>query len=222
MNHIVRILEIEQITHDVKRFVVEKPVGFEFTPGHVTSLSINTEKLKNKKRPFTFTSLNEDPDLEFIIKQYPDHHGVTVELHKLKPEDELIIEDTWGTIKYEDKGIFIAGGAGITPFIAILRQLCKEDKINGNKLFFSNKTSKDVILEKELREKIPEENLILTLTKENNPNYHYGRIDENFLKKHVKDFNQNFYICGPKQMITDVKNILVGLGTSSQEIVFEK
>ena len=77
-------------------------------------------------------------------------------------------------------------------------------------------------MEKELREKIPEENLILTLTKENNPNYHYGRIDEDFLKKYVKDFNQNFYICGSKQMITDIKNILVGLGASPQEIVFEK
>lgn len=222
MEYIVKILEIEPITHDVKRFVVEKPKGFEFTPGHVTSISINTEELKNKKRPFTFTSLNENPNLEFIIKQYPDHHGVTVELHKLETGSELIIEDPWGTIEYEETGIFIAGGAGITPFIAILRQLYKENKINGNKLFFSNKTSDDVILEKELREKIPEENLVLTLTKEQHPNYNYGRIDKNFLKRHIKDFNQNFYICGPKQMIIDVKNTLVSLGASPQEIVFEK
>ncbi|MFC1700371.1 FAD-binding oxidoreductase [Patescibacteria group bacterium] len=222
MEYIVKILEIEQLTHDIKRFVVEKPKNVEFIPGQATSIAINTKDLRKKKRPFTFTSLNEDPSLEFIIKEYPDHNGITQELHKLKVGDELIVEDPWGTIKYDDKGIFIAGGAGVTPFIAILRQLCKEDKISGNKVFFSNKTSKDVILEDELREKIPEENLILTLTKEKHPDYHYGRIDEKFIRENVTDFSQNFYICGPKQMIVDIKNILVSLGASSQEIVFER
>jgi ferredoxin-NADP reductase len=32
------------------------------------------------------------------------------------------------------KEVFIAGGAGVTPFIAILRQLQADDKIANNKL----------------------------------------------------------------------------------------
>jgi predicted ferric reductase len=43
-------------------------------------------------------------------------------IRKLKHGDELIIRDVWGAIEYKGE-VFIAGGAGVTPFIAILRQL---------------------------------------------------------------------------------------------------
>jgi ferredoxin-NADP reductase len=40
----------------------------------------------------------------------------------------------FGAIEYKGEGVFIAGGAGVTPFIAILRQLQAENKIANNKL----------------------------------------------------------------------------------------
>ena len=76
------------------------------------------------------------PDLEFVIKTYNDHLGVTNELSNLKRGDELVVRDVWGVIEYKGDGYFIAGGAGITPFIAILRQLQKDNKLKGNKLLF--------------------------------------------------------------------------------------
>ena len=68
--HIVRILNIEEVTHDVKTFRIEKPDGYSFIPGQATEVSINTTALKDEKRPFTFTCLNSDPFLEFTIKIY--------------------------------------------------------------------------------------------------------------------------------------------------------
>jgi ferredoxin-NADP reductase len=55
-----------------------------------------------------------------------------------------------GRIEYKGEGVFIAGGAGVTPFIAILRQLQAENKIANNKLIFTNKTANDIILKKNL------------------------------------------------------------------------
>src|SRR5688572_6994969 len=150
MEHIIKIKAIEQVTHDVKRFQCKKPEGYSFAPGQATEVSIKKKGWEEERRPFTFTSLNEFPDLEFTIKIYSDHPGVTNELNTLQTGDELIIGDVWGAIEYKGLGYFIAGGAGITPFIAILRQLKKENKLEGNKLFFSNKTNQDIILEKEL------------------------------------------------------------------------
>ena len=149
--HIVKIISIENITHDVKRFRVEKPEEYSFIPGQATEVSINTPVLKDEKRPFTFTCLNREPYLEFTIKIYPSHNGVTNELGKLKPGAELIIRDVWGAISYKGKGVFIAGGAGITPFISIFRDLRTKDEISGNTLIFANKTKADIILENELR-----------------------------------------------------------------------
>lgn len=42
--------------------------------------------------------------LEFIIKIYPLHKGVTNELRHLKANDELILHEVFGAIKYKGKG----------------------------------------------------------------------------------------------------------------------
>lgn len=220
MEHTVKILEVNQVTHDVKEFVTEKPEDFSYTPGQATAVSVNKEGLTDEVRPFTFTSLNEEKNLRFTIKIYSNLQGVTDAMDDLKVGDELIVRQPWGAIQYKGPGYFIAGGAGITPFIAILRQLKKDDKVNGNMLFFSNKTSKDIIHEEELKD-ILGDNAIFTLTREEHPDYLHGRIDEEFLKKHVDDFSKHFYVCGTPEMTEEINKILEKLGASSDSIVFE-
>lgn len=220
-NHIVKIISVKPVTHDVKQFTIEKPKGFTFNAGQATEVSINTPKLKDEKRPFTFTSLNNEDYLEFTIKIYESHDGVTKELAKLKKGDELIIRDVWGAIEYKGEGVFIAGGAGITPFIAILRELQAENKIANNKLLFTNKTEKDIILNDELQD-ILGENFINTLTDEKNANYQSGRIDADFLEKNISDFKQHFYVCGPPKFVTAISEALTKLGAKTDAVVFEK
>ena len=124
--YIVKIQETNYITHNVKRFVVEKPKGYHFVPGQATDVSINLPEWKDELRPFTFTCLTDSPYLEFMIKTYKDHKGVTNLLGQIEKGAELIIYDVFGAIQYQGKGTFIAGGAGITPFIAIFRDLHKK------------------------------------------------------------------------------------------------
>src|SRR5215203_3763641 len=146
----VRVLEIEKINHDVFGISTEKPAGYSFIPGQATEVAVNDKDWINEKRPFTFTNLPGDDHLEFTIKTYPAHNGVTNHLLKLRTGDELIIHDVWGAIHYKGKGLFIAGGAGITPFISIFRYLKSTDDSESNHLLFANKTTKDIILETEL------------------------------------------------------------------------
>ena len=89
-SHIVKIKTIQQVTHDVKSFRIEKPAGYQFVPGQATEVAVNKEGWRNERRPFTFTSLNHEPTLEFTIKRYADHNGVTNQIHQLVPGDELI------------------------------------------------------------------------------------------------------------------------------------
>lgn len=226
--HKVKILHTAYVTHNVKRFIVEKPrEGYRFTPGQATEVAINKPGWEDKKHPFTFTSLNDDLVLEFTIKGYDpkvykNHEGVTWELHHLAPGDELLIDDPWGTIEYKGTGVFLAGGAGITPFIAIFRQLAKDGDLPGNKLIFSNKTALDVILENELRALFSPQDLALTLTSEEIPGYEHGRIDENLIKKYMNDFSRPFYVCGPPPMLKALRDLLPTLGAQAEEIVFEK
>lgn len=221
MSNIVKILEIESLTHDVKRFKVEKPKGYSFIPGQACEVAINQEGYREEKRPFTFTSLREEEHLEFVIKSYHDHNGVTKKIDSLQVGDELIVDESWGAIQYKGKGTFIAGGAGITPFIAIFRDLLEKGELEGNRLFFANKTSKDVILEDWFRSKLGKD-FISLLDQEEKSGHVHGRVDKDFLAKNVSDSSQEFYVCGPKPMIEAVSKSLEELGANPEAIVFEK
>ena len=208
------ILDITPVTHNVKRFKVQKPAGYRFVPGQATEVAVNKPGWENERRPFTFTALNDWDHLEFTIKIYDSRQGVTHQLGLLRPGDSLRIHDVWGAIQYQGEGTFIAGGAGVTPFIAIFRQLQQEGKVGSNRLIFSNKTRADIILEQEFG-RILGANFINTLTEEAVPGYDHHKIDEVYLRARVKDFQQPFYICGPDAMVSDLKNTLEKLGGST-------
>jgi len=219
-SHIVKIKSIDKVTHDVLRFVLQKPDNYTFTPGQATEVAINKENWKDERRPFTFTCLPEDDYLEFTIKTYPSRKGVTNELLNLRPGDELIIHDVWGAISYKGEGIFIAGGAGITPFLSIFRYLNSVNKISGNKLIFANKTKADIIHEDELR-RLLGDSFINILSDETIEGYEHGFITESFLKKNLSATGSKFYVCGPPPMMDAVQKILSNLGVSDESVVVE-
>ncbi|MEO6549525.1 MAG: FAD-binding oxidoreductase [Ferruginibacter sp.] len=221
MKSIVKILSIAQVTHDVRCFQIQKPAGFSYVPGQATDVSINKPGIEEETRPFTFTSLNQQPYLEFTIKRYEDHHGITDKIHQLQIGDEMIIREAWGAIEYKGPGYFIAGGAGITPFVAILRALHLENKIAGNKLFFSNKKAIDVIYEKELKELMGDQ-VVFILSKEDKEGYRSGHINDEFIQKNITDFNKHFYICGPDKMVADISYTLSKSGADIDSVIFEK
>ena len=219
--HIVKILSIENVTHNVKRFVVSKPEDYLYEAGQATDVVINLPEWKEERRPFTFTSLGDWDHLEFTIKIYDDHNGVTNQLGKLQPGDELILHDVFGAITYKGEGVFIAGGAGITPFIAIFRKLEQQGILSNNQLIFSNRTSKDIILKDEF-EKMLGKNFINTLTEEKTEKYDSRRINAVYLKEKINSLSQFFYICGPDAMVESIRAELQGLGVQKDKIVIEE
>jgi len=222
MSHKVNILNTEKVTHDVVQLTVEKPDGYEFESGQATEISIDKDKWRDEKRPFTFTSLNEDEHLEFVIKIYTDHDGVTEQIGKLKKGDSLLIDDPWGTIQYDGEGVFLAGGAGVTPFIAIFRDLHKKGEVGDNKLIFSNSTDRDIILRDEF-EDILGDNFINVITDEPTDDHIFldGYIDKEFLDSKISDFDQAFYVCGPGPFNDSMMEYLKELGADPEGLIFE-
>ena len=219
--YIVKITAIGKVTHDTIKIVTEKPQQYIFTPGQATEISINKNDWRDEKRPFTFTCLPENDYLEFTIKTYPDHKGVTNELLQLKKNDELILHDVFGAIAYKGEGVFIAGGAGVTPFIAIFRQLQTKNEIGNNKLIFANKAKTDIILEQEF-ENLLGKNFINILSGEKVNGYANGYITEEFLKANITDLKKKFYLCGPEPMMEAVEKQLSNLGVEAKSIIKEE
>ncbi len=217
----VEILETEQLTPDVRRYRLEKPKNFRFEPGQATEVSIDRDGWRDEKRPFTFTALNRWDTLEFTIKSYRDHLGVTNELWSLGPGDRLLLRDVWGTITYRGPGTFIAGGAGVTPFIAILRQLDATGKIAGNRLIVSHRTERDIILRDEF-EAMDGLDCLWTVTDDPKSRLLQERIDAGFLERHIADFGGNFYLCGPDAMVKDLRGLLEDAGADVANVTWER
>ena len=218
--HIVKILSIDKVTHDVVKIVTRKPSGYNFTSGQATEISINKNSWQEERRPFTFTCLPTDDYLEFTIKTYPTHKGVTYEFLQLKKDDELILHDVFGAIAYKGEGVFIAGGAGVTPFISIFRHLQSKNEIGKNLLVFANKTKADIILEKVFKDLLGDA-FINILSDEKAEGYHHGMVSEDFLQEIISDFGQQFYICGPPPMMNTVLKQLTNLGVGKNAVTVE-
>ena len=201
--HRVTLLMSEFVTHDVKRFVISRPPDFDFKPGQGVELAIDQPDLEDEGRPFTPTGLVDDRVLEFIIKRYPEHEGVTQKLHGLQAGHELLMSRPFGTISYQGPGVFIAGGAGITPFLAILRDRARAADLDRSSLIFSNKTARDIICEKELRHYL-DGRCTLICTGEEAAGCEHGRIDKALLADRIDTFEQPFYVCGPPAFMESI------------------
>lgn len=216
------LLMSEFVTHDVKRFVLARPDGFSFTPGQGVELVIDEPKWRDEEgRPFTPTCLVTDRVLEFTIKRYAEGGGVTDRLHRLQPGVPLLLSEPFGTIAYQGAGTFLAAGAGLTPFLAIFRQLARDKTLAGNSLIYSNKTPADVICEKELSFYFGKR-CLLTCTRVSAQGYDDRRIDRRYLEEKITDLNQYFYVCGPDPFVEDVNAALAGMGAKTDSLVFER
>ena len=221
MSHTLAISEIARITHDVRQFPFEKPDGFAFTPGQAAEVGIDRDGWRDVGHPFTFTSLLEWDRLQFTIKIYPGHHGLTEQIGTLRAGDRFIVGDPWGTIEYKGPGTFIAGGAGVTPFIAILRMLKARGELSGHRLIFANKRETDIILREEL-EAMDGLEVVHVLSQEDKSGFEHGRVDKPMLERLIGSTGQHFYVCGPEPMIESVNAALEQLGADPDALVFEQ
>ena len=216
----VKIISITNDTPNVHHLRTEKPDGITYIPGQAVDVAIAKPEWASELRPFTFTSLPTDPYLEFFIKSYPEHNGVTEQIAKLNTDDSLLIGDVFGDIAYQGEGIFIAGGAGITPFISIFKELDYNKNVGKNKLIFANNTSKDII-DYDFFSILLGKNFINVLSKEKNEKYEHGYITKELIEAQIGNPDSQFYLCGPPPMMDAVLKALKELGIEDSKITKE-
>lgn len=218
MPHTLTLSEIDLLTHDTYRLRFAPVAGLTWTPGQATDMTFDLPGIENEMRPFTFTSRPGDDHIEFVIKSYPDHDGVTARLHTMRPGDRAHVGRPWGAIADRGPGVFIAGGAGITPFIPILRDHARAGAMNC-RLIFANTSGRDIMLRKEWDGM--DGLATIYVTDAENDGYLPGPVDADLLEEAVPDFTGTFYLCGPPPMVEAVTQALAEHGVGESQIVQE-
>lgn len=208
------------VTHDTSRYIFSRPEGLSFEPGQAAELALDKDGWREEGRPFTFTSMPDAADIEFVIKSYPDHDGVTEQMAQLEPGAQMSLDGPFGAITDQGPGTFIAAGAGVTPFIPILKKREKTGDLDGVALFYTNKTKADIIL-RDQWEAMQGLRTEFTVTDEDADGIHSGKIDKSFLRDNIDDFSQKFYLCGPHGFVDDIRDHLKALGAQEDDIVTE-
>ena len=216
--HRVRVLGKRRLNHNVIAWTVARPEGYAFRPGEACRLAVDADGWRDQDRPFTMSSLPDAPTLEWVIKHYPDHHGMTERMQACEVGDDLLMGEPGGYFHDRGPGVFLAGGAGVTPFLAILRDLRRSGGTAGYRLLFSNSTAADVFLKDELDELLGQDTLY-QVTNEDAAFADRRRIDKAYLAEKIGHFDQFFYVCGPPGFSEDLRPTLIDLGTPQEKII---
>lgn len=217
------VKEIRKETEDTFTLVLSPEKKFTFTAGQFCFLRLNTNRLY-ARHPFTLSGSPRARDLSFTIKRAG---RFTETAQNLKVGDEVLVDGPFGRFVAEPAKtlVCIAGGVGIAPFMSIIKENRMKEEKQNILLLYGSKTEKDIIFKNEL-DSINEDWLtkvyVISREKESSFPCEHGRIDEQMIRKYVRDPGTAlFYICGPEQMTRDIKKILIGLRVDKSDIYTE-
>lgn len=219
MAHDLSLQSISNATHDTYHLVFDRPRAFDYAPGQGVEMSILKDGWEDEGRPFTPVSLPDEDTLDFVIKSYPEHDGVTEQIARLEPGDKVRIKGPFGAISDEGPGVFIAGGAGVTPMIAVLRKRLRDHgTLEGSTLVFANKSEEDIIW----RDRFESMNGLTTAFVVDTPggDVPQQRLTRDYLRQFVEP-GTRCYLCGPPPMMEAVRKAIRDIGVDRDHIVEE-
>lgn len=127
---------------------------------------------------------------------------------QVKPGRRFRMTEPSGEFHYEtlrDKKQIacIAGGAGITPFISMVRSMAEGDEDYRMTLFYGAREEAQLAYREELNalaEKLPGLRVVYVLSDEKKEGYEQGFITAQLLEKYLDPREVTFFLCGPQAM----------------------
>jgi propane monooxygenase reductase subunit len=122
----MRIDKVEELTHDIRRLVLSGDEKMQFKPGQYADITIpGTDEVRSFS--MANTPSHRPGELEFMIKLYPDgkFSGLLAD-GELSEGDEVEVTGPYGvfTLRQSERPLlFIGGGAGMAPILALLRSM---------------------------------------------------------------------------------------------------
>jgi len=123
-------LESSKESQDVYSFLFEKDKELSWKAGQHGLFSITHKKIKNPTRPFTVASASTENIVKLTMKMNDNPSEFKQAMLELKQGMKISMAGPVGSfyLKEDRPTMLIAGGIGITPFRAILKQIAAERK----------------------------------------------------------------------------------------------
>lgn len=236
----MRIKDIQLETRDCVSVALDIPKDirhkFDFVPGQhlIFKTDINGQSVR---RSYSLCTGPWEDALRVAIKKVKEGLFSTYANDSMKVGDEIEISVPQGSFNLhsnpEKKGlyVFFAAGSGITPVMSMVKAILHDEPMSKVMLFYGNKTSDNIIF-KEPLEDLKNEYLdrmvihFIFSQEKGALDLFNGRIDAEKCKYYARVFFNplevdNFYLCGPEQMIMEVKEELTRLNVDKSRLHYE-
>lgn len=207
--------------------------AYQFKAGQY--ITIKT-KIKGEeiRRSYSLSSSPNSGRWIIAVKAIPNGTFSTYANEELKVGDALEVATPEGLFVVENADsqniVLVAAGSGITPTISILKDQL-ENKPNAKVvLIYGNKTINDTIYYQQLQDLQQQYadrlHIYYTFSKSTETGALFGRIERstiNFvlLNKHIDTTFDDYFLCGPKEMITQISEVLEENGIDLSTIHYE-
>jgi sulfhydrogenase subunit gamma (sulfur reductase) len=216
-----RILDVVEMTPDVKLFRIEKPKDFSYSPGQFLMVSV----WGAGEVPISITSTEGlHREIELCIRKVG---LVTSSLHNLMPGDLAGIRGPLGnSFPFEaamGKDIlFVAGGIGLAPLRSLVNLvLARRSDFGRVAMIYGSRCPSEVLFQEDLKD-WAEKGMDITLTvdrKEEGWKGKVGLVTEFLGKQNISIKTARAFICGPHIMIKNVMRDLSLIGMPTANIV---
>jgi ferredoxin-NADP reductase len=229
-----------QIAEGTFEFTFEKPQDFLFSAGQhirMTLISPPETDTEGDSRFFTMASTPDESDLKFAWRHRDTAFKRTAA--GMQPGQKVLIQKLLGETPkgsfalHEDAdrpAVFIAGGIGIVPAYAIIKDALQRQLPHTMYLFYSNRRPEDAPYLAELQtlaKQNPAFKLVATMTEPEKSAQDWkgetGFISRPMLEKHISNLQAPiYYVSGLPEMVSAMKALLAELGISENHIRAEE
>ena len=227
-----RVEEIRQETGDVWTVKLIPPPGRtidDYMPGQFHFLTFfRASGLPVEEHHWTISSSPAHKD--FISSTIKAVGDFTATINRTKKGDTAAVHGPFGRYSYvlhpdERELVFLAGGIGITPLMAMLRHMRDVGDDRFVTLLYANKKEEGIVFHRELNEiaagKKPNLTLVYILSRPHeNWTGETGHLDKEQIVKYCgrNPGEKTFYLCGPVKMAEGLISTLRGMGVSERRI----
>jgi len=215
-------MEIESVTvelPDTKTIRLEWPQAYEVDFKTGQFITLYWPDTPNYKRAYSLSSCALDRGFFEVTVKRDGKMGTRI-VDWAKAGDRMGVIPPTGKFLpvYEPNKhlLCIAGGSGVTPFRAFVREATRRQLETRLTILYSVRTTNDIIFDEEFRQleqENPNFNFYVTCTRLHPDDAwtgRRGRIDAVWVKNHIHDLpNTTFYACGPNELVEFAEELVL-------------
>ncbi|GAA3565572.1 2Fe-2S iron-sulfur cluster binding domain-containing protein [Amycolatopsis ultiminotia] len=221
---------IEPLTHDISlvRLRLREP-GLRFHPGQYVDIRIPGT---DEHRSFSMANVSAAGGLlEFIIKRYPGGRFSGLLEGVLSPGDPLELTGPYGTFTLRSASdrrlVFVGGGAGMSPILALLRQMAESGNEREAVYYYGARTERDLFHLEEmarLARQLPGFRFVPCLSQDAPAGWagEAGLVTEVLERCEPALAECDVYLCGPPPMVDAALPLLENLGVPGDRVFYDK